>query len=118
MRLPPQPKMVDRVRHSGRFWCVADMLEMLSIYHGCTEQTFPQTWRYRTLIAVHRAQHSNRPYGRGYGPDWKHHIKNEVVTYTLEGRLPLFALMIASEQIRAAEREMWIRKRYGEEADL
>lgn len=128
MKLPPLPRLRPKQRHGRRFWRTDDMMELLSLYHGSTKEAYPRSWQYRTLIAVHREQHSASPYGKGYPYDWKCikkekdingewtgrwlpdsgvAIKREVLEYTVSGRLPLSALQLAAEGIRMMERRIW-----------
>lgn len=87
------------------------MMEVLSIHHGSVAARFPKTWRYRTLIAVHRAQNSVIMHRKGYGPDWKEEIRGELLRYLELGRLPLQALQLAGDWLREAERKNWISSR-------
>lgn len=138
MRMPLAPRYCVQQRYLNRFWRTEDMLEILSIYYGIAAEAYPRTWHYRTLIAVHRAQHSTNAYGKGYGPDWKCikkekdsdgewtgrwlqdngiAIKHEVLEYAKKGRLPLSALEFAAKHIREAELRAWVIKRAQAMAD-
>jgi hypothetical protein len=107
MELPPEPPLLKKQRYVSRFWDTADMLEALSIYYGCTCAQYPYTWKYRTLIAVHREQYTDRFTRKGYGKDWKEDVKPDVVQYTEAGRLPLTALKRGAEFIRQADQTVW-----------
>jgi hypothetical protein len=111
MRIPPAPQMREKQRYSYRFWSNSEMMDLLSIYHGNTKAVYPRTWQYRTLISAHREQYSRISVRLGYGPDWRHEIKEAVIRYSKSGRLPLSALKIASEKMREAEMRIWVESR-------
>ena len=111
MELPPEPLFLEKQRYVSRFWDTADMLEALSIYYGSTWAQYPRTWKYRTLIAVHREQYSDRFSRKGYGPDWREDVKPDVIEYTKAGKLPLTALRRGAEFIRQADQIAWTLSR-------
>ena len=81
-----------RHRFSGRSWDPHEILEILSIYHGSTREQFPRTWQYRTLIGVHREKYSDQYTKKGYGPDWKADIKEDIQDFMSRGMLPMIVL--------------------------
>ena len=111
MRLPPPPVMLKKQRFDRRFWRTDAMLEVLSVHYGALPEQFSRTWQYRTIIMVHRQQHTHHAYRKRYGSDWKPEIKPDVVEYTRRGRLPLDSLRLAADALRAVEREVWIKTR-------
>lgn len=131
MRMPSPPKFCPHQRYAGRFWDTSDVMELLSMYYGATTQVYPKTWQYRTLIAIHRANDISNAYRKGYGPDWKCLTKNEVdgkvqwikvknsgfaikddlLEYLGQGRVPFQALQIAAAEIRKVEFATWVTAR-------
>lgn len=107
MRLPSEPVYLRVQRHSGRFWNTNEMLHALAMYFGFTCESYPSTWQYRALVAIHRDQHSVSVYRRGYGPDWRAEIRPDLLEYTQSGRLPLAGLVRAAALIRQAELVAW-----------
>lgn len=101
----------SRHRFSGRFWDPYEILELLSIYYGSTCDQFPRTWQYRTLIGIHREKYSDRYTRKGYGPDWKEDIKDDVQAFMSRGQLPTIALRRGAESIRQAEQTAWMMAR-------
>lgn len=121
MRFPPLPPLSTKQRTAGRFFETSEMMDILSVYYGMRNPIYPQSWQYRTLIAVHRAQGMKGTLRHAYGADWKGRrrymkngvptwteegcisIKRDVLEYTQSGRLPLIALERGAELIRAEE---------------
>ncbi len=126
MRMPSAPMFRPMQRHAGRFWDTAEVMELLSVYYGATSATYPITWQYRTLIAIHRANDITNAYRKGYGPDWKclkkhevkgkvqwikdagFSIKDDLLEYGRQGRIPFQALQLAAVEIRKVEFERWV----------
>ncbi len=100
-----------RHRFSGRSWDPHEILEILSIYHGSTREQFPRTWQYRTLIGVHREKYSDQYTKKGYGPDWKADIKEDIQDFMSRGMLPMIVLRRGAETIRQAEQTAWMMAR-------
>ncbi len=107
MKLPSDPVYLSVQRHSGRFWNTNEMLHVLAMYFGFTCESYPSTWQYRALVAIHRDQHSVSVYRRGYGPDWHAEIRPDLLEYMQNGRLPLAGLVRAAALIRQAELVTW-----------
>ncbi|OGG60377.1 hypothetical protein A2765_02930 [Candidatus Kaiserbacteria bacterium RIFCSPHIGHO2_01_FULL_56_24] len=129
--------MKKKQRYDNRLFDVEEVMEVLSIYYGVmtveqfanrTQSLYPKTWRARTLIRVHRTEYSSSPYGLGYGPDWRgekiliqpdgskkvftsHAIKKDLIAYQKQGRIPGYAMKVASEQIRFAATVAWMAYR-------
>lgn len=107
MRLPSQAPLLLQQRFLGRFWSTQEMMDALSMYYGLTAEQYNRTRSYRIIIAVHRDQYSDRYDRKGYGPDWKEAIKDELKEYTAKGKLPLIALRRAGDLLRQVELMTW-----------
>jgi hypothetical protein len=69
---------------------------------------YRRSWRCRIMIIVYREQYSDNMYRKGYGPDWKSYIKEDVEEYLSKGRLPLVALKVGAKYMREVEMQTWV----------
>jgi len=111
MKMPLAVLRFAKHRFSGRSWDPYEILDILSIYHGSTQHQFPRTWQFRTLIGVHREKYSDRYTRKGYGPDWKADIKDDIQAFMTRGMLPTIALRRGAQAIRQAEQTVWMMAR-------
>ncbi|MDE1924797.1 MAG: hypothetical protein KGH79_01275 [Patescibacteria group bacterium] len=131
MRIPSSPKFLPKQVYARRRFSTADMMEILSIYHGAVAEMYPRTWQYRTLIIIHRDQNSTNgnSNSKGYSPDWKslkkkkvdgkerwmqdggYAIKHDVIEYAQKGRLPLRVLQLAASELCRVQMALWVNAR-------
>jgi hypothetical protein len=92
-----------------RFWDMQAMISALSVHYRMSSAIYPRSWIFRTLVSVYREQYQVTRYARcAYGKDWKGGIKDDLLEYTGQGRLPMVGLEIGSRYVGKAEMERWV----------
>ena len=96
-----------RLRFNQRWWNTEDVFDLLALEFGVNRRSAPLTSEYRIMIAAHRIRFSERPFGKGYGQDWKTSLKEDLERSLKENRPTYSTLIVGTKLLREAQRIAW-----------